>query len=89
MLSIKRKERSIKEIQDKLPEGWEIIPKYFNEDSEYAIVRIKKDDVERIRLLKLPEAVRDYFREKNREQRAKQKRARFAVRQREFKRSRK
>jgi len=41
-----------------LPEGWKI--EYWQGD--YALVRIHKDDFERVRLLKLPKEVREYIR---------------------------
>jgi len=69
----RNRERRIREIQARLPEGWELIPKYYEEGSEYAIVKIRTDDIEKIRLMKLPESVREYFREKMKEHRSKEK----------------
>ncbi|MEM2972035.1 MAG: hypothetical protein QW270_06400 [Candidatus Bathyarchaeia archaeon] len=58
-------------LEAKLPEGWEIVK--YREGSEYAIVKIRVDDIERIRLLKLPEQVREYLRHKQRKYREKLK----------------
>jgi len=41
----------------------------YREGSEYAIVKIKVDDIERIRLMKLPQNVRDYFKQRQKEYR--------------------
>ena len=43
-----------------LPEGWKIL--YWKGES--AIVQIHKDDLERVRLLKLPAEVREYLKQK-------------------------
>jgi len=49
----------------KLPKGWKILKRKGN----YAIVEIPENDLTKVRLLKLPEGVREYFRKKQREYR--------------------
>lgn len=72
---VKKSGCSVGEIQALLPEGWEIVERYYREGSEYAIVKIKVDDLKKtsIRLVKLPPEVREYLRQKQRNYRAKQK----------------
>jgi len=69
----KQKGEYAKTIEAKLPEGWEIVEKYYREGSEYAIVKIRTDDIEKVKLLKLPEEVREYLRLKQRKYRKKLK----------------
>jgi hypothetical protein len=67
-----REKSSLKEIQAMLPKGWEIIPEYYDENSEYAIVKIRKDDLKKtsVRIVKYPPEVRAYLRDKQRRYRA-------------------
>jgi hypothetical protein len=53
-------EDGIPEDIPNLPEGWKIL---IWEKGDTAVVRIKKDDIERIRILKLPKEVREYLRD--------------------------
>ena len=63
----RRKKAEYAKTVPALPEGWEIVK--YHEGSEYAIVKIRTDDIEKIRLLKLPEEVRKYLRQKQRKYR--------------------
>jgi hypothetical protein len=52
-----------------LPEGWKIT----DVSGDYALVRIPVGDIAKVRMVKLPEPVREYFRERQREYRARLK----------------
>ena len=59
------RKKSAKAVELSLPEGWEIL----RTSGEWAIVKVRIDDLEKVRLLKLPEGVREYFRETQRKYR--------------------
>lgn len=48
-----------------LPKGWRIRKR----EGDWAIVEIPENDLTRVRLLKLPEGVRDYFKQRQRDYR--------------------
>jgi len=48
-----------------LPKGWRIRSR----EGDWAIVEIPEKDLTRVRLLKLPEGVRDYFKQRQRDYR--------------------
>ena len=70
----KQKEEYAKVVPG-LPEGWEIME--MSDGGKYAIVKIRTDDLTRVRLMKLPKEVRDYFRKTQRRyrQRVKEKKS--------------
>jgi len=69
----RKKALSTSTLQANLPEGWEIVN--YREGSEYAIVRIRVDDLKKtsVRLVKLPADVREYLKQKQRRYRQKLK----------------
>lgn len=67
----KRKTKIVEVQGSVLPKGWKI--EVVSDSGEYAIVRIPINDLDKIRIVKLPAAMRDYFRERQRKYRAKLK----------------
>jgi len=60
----RRKKEEYAKMAPVLPEGWEILK--VSDGGKYAIVKIRTNDLARVRLMKLPKEVRDYFRKTQR-----------------------
>jgi len=70
MPKTRKKQARVAELEGlALPEGWRII----DHSGAYALVEIPIGDLKKVRMVKLPDAVREYFRERQREYRARLK----------------